>query len=64
MRFALLALERRDVPPARIYLSLERNMQCGAGWCGHCQLGGVFVCKDGPVLRHDAVRGLLTQRGV
>ena len=41
----------RGVPTERIYLSMERNMQCGVGLCGHCQLGPVLVCRDGPVFR-------------
>jgi NAD(P)H-flavin reductase len=38
-----------EVPPERLWLTLERHMECGVGLCGHCQLGGRFVCKDGPV---------------
>jgi NAD(P)H-flavin reductase len=49
MRFALAALERRGVRRDRVYLSMERNMQCGVGHCGHCQLGPTLVCRDGPV---------------
>ena len=37
------------MPPARLFLSMERNMKCAIGFCGHCQLGPKFVCKDGPV---------------
>ena len=37
------------VPPEHVYVSLERNMNCGFGRCGHCQYGGKFMCKDGPV---------------
>jgi NAD(P)H-flavin reductase/Fe-S-cluster-containing hydrogenase component 2 len=37
------------VPPEHTWLTLERRMECGVGLCGHCQLGGRFVCKDGPV---------------
>jgi NAD(P)H-flavin reductase len=40
-------------------MSLERSMACGVGHCGHCQLGPLFVCKDGPVLRADVVAALL-----
>lgn len=47
-----------------IYLSLERNMQCGNGRCGHCQLGSKFVCTDGPVFRYTDVRHLLEVRGL
>jgi NAD(P)H-flavin reductase len=55
MRFALLELERRGVGTERIYLSMERNMKCAIGFCGHCQYGPDFVCKDGPVFRYDHV---------
>ncbi len=56
-------LGERGVPPHRIWLSLERNMQCGIGLCGHCQLGPKFVCSDGPVFRWDEVAELLKVRG-
>lgn len=56
MRFAARALEQRGVSDDRIHCSLERNMKCAIGFCGHCQLGPAFLCKDGPVLRYDRVR--------
>jgi anaerobic sulfite reductase subunit B len=63
MRFTARALEDMGVDPARILVSLERNMQCGNGWCGHCQLGPYLLCRDGPVLTYDgAVRQLLIER--
>jgi NAD(P)H-flavin reductase len=43
------ALAGRGIQPERIFLSMERNMQCGIGLCGHCQMGKYFICKDGPV---------------
>jgi NAD(P)H-flavin reductase len=49
MRFAAIEMEKRGVPPEAIYISMERNMKCAIGHCGHCQFGGDFVCKDGPV---------------
>jgi NAD(P)H-flavin reductase len=49
MRFTMTALERRGVTPDRMYVSVERNMQCGIGQCGHCQLGPTLVCRDGPI---------------
>lgn len=61
MRLAARELEQRGVRPRDIYLSLERNMKCGIGHCGHCQLGPVFVCKDGPVFAYDRIRPLLTR---
>lgn len=51
MRFAVSELQRRGVQPEDTYLSLERNMRCAVGVCGHCQVGPYFVCKDGPVFR-------------
>ncbi|MEN8176170.1 MAG: FAD/NAD(P)-binding protein [Pseudomonadota bacterium] len=56
------ALEDRGVTPGDIYLSLERNMQCATGHCGHCQLGGQFVCGDGPVFAWPRIRDLLRVR--
>ncbi len=49
------ALHARGIPHDRIYLSMERNMKCGVGFCGHCQWGTSFVCRDGPVFRYDKI---------
>ena len=62
MRFSCRELARRGIPTDRIHVSLERNMKCGCGLCGHCQLGPVFVCKDGPVFPLQEVAGLVTVR--
>ena len=51
MRFTVAALSDLGLPVNRIYASMERNMQCGIGHCGHCQLGPTLVCRDGPVYR-------------
>ncbi len=59
MRFAGEALLQRGVPAPRIHLSLERNMKCAVGYCGHCQLGPHFICRDGPVLAWPRLAGLL-----
>jgi NAD(P)H-flavin reductase len=59
MRFAIAALRDAGVGEDAIHLSMERNMKCALGFCGHCQLGPVFVCRDGPVFRYDRVRRLL-----
>jgi NAD(P)H-flavin reductase len=64
MRFAVLELERRRVPERRIFLSIERNMKCGIGFCGHCQCLGHFMCKDGPVLSFEAVKNYFGKREV
>lgn len=53
----------RGLPESQVYLSMERNMQCAVGRCGHCQLGGSFVCQDGPVFKWGKVRPLLAHRG-
>ncbi len=55
MRFCVLDLRKCGVPPQRIFVSVERNMQCGTGFCGHCQYGPAFICKDGPVFSFDRV---------
>ena len=62
MRFVVRALEARGVAGADIHVSLERNMQCGVALCGHCQLGPLLLCRDGPVLPHDRVAALLEIR--
>jgi NAD(P)H-flavin reductase len=62
MKFAAQALEGRGVTDASIYVSLERNMKCAVGICGHCQLGPEFVCRNGPVFRYHDVRRFLSVR--
>lgn len=62
MRFAATALTDRGFAPDRIFLSLERNMRCAIGLCGHCQLQHLFVCKDGPVFPLDVVEPLIRVR--
>jgi len=52
-------LLRKMVDPSNIRVSLERNMQCGIGWCGHCQLGPLLLCRDGPVTGYDIAEPLL-----
>jgi NAD(P)H-flavin reductase len=47
-----------------VYLSMERNMKCAIGFCGHCQYGPHFICKDGPVFRFDRIAPLLGAREV
>jgi NAD(P)H-flavin reductase len=64
MRFTALELEKRGIDTDHIYVSMERNMKCGIGLCGHCQCGATFICKDGPVFRYDAIQGLLSQREI
>ena len=59
IRFSAQVLLRRGVPAADIRVSLERNMQCGAGLCGHCQLGPLLLCRDGPVVGYPVAAPLL-----
>ena len=58
MRFTAAALRERGLDAASIWVSLERSMKCAVGFCGHCQLGPLFVCKDGPVARLRPRRAL------
>jgi anaerobic sulfite reductase subunit B len=62
MRFTAQALIERGVAPARIFASMERNMTCGLGYCGHCQLGPTLICRDGPVYAWDELEPLLAVR--
>ncbi len=64
MRFSANALAAAGLPPERIYLSMERNMKCAIGLCGHCQFGPDFICKDGPVMRYDRIAAILTVREI
>lgn len=56
MKFSTLALLSRGYAPDRIYLSMEKNMSCGVGKCGHCRLGNYYACKDGPVFTYETVK--------
>ena len=62
MRYAVEALEERGVAASKVHVSMERNMKCGVGLCGHCQWGPHFVCRDGPVFRFSDVAALFPVR--
>jgi NAD(P)H-flavin reductase len=64
MRFTVQELERRGVGLDSIYVSMERNMKCAIGLCGHCQFGSAFVCKHGPVFRYNQVEPLFAVREI
>ena len=64
MKTAAHALIGRGLDESNIYLSMERNMACGIGHCGHCQFGGLFICKDGPVLAYSRIKALLSEPGM
>jgi sulfhydrogenase subunit gamma (sulfur reductase) len=57
-KFVLAELDDLGIGHDRIYLSLERNMKCGIGKCGHCQIDGLYACQDGPVFRYDDIAQL------
>lgn len=59
MRNGAIELLRKGLTATDIRVSLERNMQCGVGWCGHCQLGPLLLCRDGPVVGYDVAEPLL-----
>jgi NAD(P)H-flavin reductase len=62
MRFSANVLLGMELPRADIRVSLERNMKCGAGLCGHCQLGPLLLCRDGPVVDYEHAEPLLAIR--
>src|SRR5664279_444219 len=62
MRFAAVELGKAGVPGEAIYLSMERNMKCAIGHCGHCQFSSDFICKDGPVATWARLGRLVTMR--
>ena len=63
MRAAVRNLTERDLAEDSIYLSMERNMQCAIGQCGHCQFGASFICRQGPVFAYSRIKELLGVRG-
>lgn len=60
MRFVAYEALNQRIDKSSIFLSMERNMKCAIGFCGHCQWGPSFVCKDGPVYSYDAIESFLT----
>jgi NAD(P)H-flavin reductase len=58
MKFATLELLSLGYAPENIYLSMEKNMSCGIGKCGHCRLGPFYACKDGPVFTYARIKNL------
>jgi NAD(P)H-flavin reductase len=64
MRFTILELQKRGLQDDQIYISMERNMKCAVGFCGHCQFGPAFICREGPVFRYDRIRKFVVLREV
>jgi NAD(P)H-flavin reductase len=64
MRFAAIELQKAGVSGDSIYLSMERNMKCAIGHCGHCQFSSDFVCRDGPVATYGRLGRLMALREI
>lgn len=58
LHFMFLALEKTGFAPEQVVTTLENKMKCGLGLCGRCNIGRVFVCRDGPVFTWAQVRAL------
>jgi len=63
MHFSVEALLERGFEAGHLWVSMERNMQCANGLCGHCQVGPLFVCRDGPVFRYDRIAEWFFRKG-
>ena len=64
MRFTITELQKQGMSDTSIYLTMERNMKCAIGFCGHCQFGPQFICKDGPVFRYDRIQKIFGKRQI
>ncbi|MBC8351137.1 MAG: FAD/NAD(P)-binding protein [Planctomycetes bacterium] len=64
MKFTVMAALNSGLSEQQIWVSMERNMQCAVGLCGHCQLGPTFICKDGPVFRYDKIAPFIDVEGL
>jgi NAD(P)H-flavin reductase len=62
MRYSVQSLAERGIDPDKVYVSMERNMKCAVGFCGHCQFGKEFICKDGPVFPFSRVEDVFNIR--
>ena len=63
MLAAVATLREQGIPDSHIWFSMERNMQCGIGQCGHCQIGPKFVCRDGPVFCYSELADFFGAKG-
>jgi NAD(P)H-flavin reductase len=64
MRFSIAGLAALGVPASAMYVSMERNMKCAIGLCGHCQFGPIFICRDGPVFTYDQLSSIFSLREI
>ncbi len=55
-KYVLTELIKKNVPESQIYVSFERHMKCGVGHCGHCQMGSLYCCKEGPVFNYAKIK--------
>ena len=55
-KYVIAELIKKNVPESQIYVSFERHMKCGVGHCGHCQIGSLYCCKDGPVFDSNTLK--------
>ena len=62
MRFSASELFQEGLPENDIYITMERNMKCAIGFCGHCQFGPEFICKDGPVFNYARIKPFISTR--
>lgn len=63
MAIAIQSLLQKKMVEENIFLSMERNMECAVGHCGHCQYGGLFICKDGPIFAYPQIKELFGKAG-
>ena len=64
MEATTIALAGRGITRDRVFVTLERHMECGLGFCGHCQMGRFFICKDGPVFRLSDLGDTFGREGI
>jgi NAD(P)H-flavin reductase len=64
MKYSIEELIGKGTPEENIFLSLERNMKCAVGFCGHCQYGPQFICKDGPVFNYPVIKYLFEKKEI
>lgn len=64
MKFSVLALKQSGMSEENIFITMERNMKCAVGFCGHCQFGPTFICKDGPVFAYNKIKPFFETRDI
>jgi NAD(P)H-flavin reductase len=64
MQYSIGEILQRGIQPENIYLSMERNMKCAIGFCGHCQYGPNFICKEGPVFPYPKIVSLIDKKEI